>query len=403
MAQLITTFTGTATFRIADPQFTGPFFEALTLSLVFSADRKSVDMGVFPTIRKGPIPQAANDTITITKKAGGSGSFDMGSGAMQMPLTLHFDHSLPDIFFGDSDLPLVLTTGSTTSPTGAFTLAGTPLNPTTGIVTLVGASRFERGGLAPRDCSISITGTIVPSPFVTSPFVPVYAMGSPGTGIGGYDLGDPADRAFALDYNSNGKLDHLVLYRPGTGTMWIMRNSGGVFAPVYAMGSPGTGIGGYDLGDPADRAFAFDYNSSGKLDHLVLYRPGTGTLWIMRNNSGVFTPVYAMGSPGTGIGGYDLGDPADRAFAFDYNSSGKLDHLVLYRPNKGTMWILRNSGGTFAPIFDEGSPGVGIGGYDLGDPADRALAFDYNSSGKLDHLVLYRPGMGTIWILMNLI
>jgi hypothetical protein len=36
--------------------------------------------------------------------------------------------------------------------------------------------------------------------------------------------------------------------------------------------------GGYDLADRADRAFAFDYEGIGKLDHLVFYRPGTGDM-----------------------------------------------------------------------------------------------------------------------------
>lgn len=42
------------------------------------------------------------------------------------------------------------------------------------------------------------------------------------------------------------------------------------------------GIGGYDLKSPDDKVFAFDYDSSGKLDHLVLYTPGTGTIWILQ-------------------------------------------------------------------------------------------------------------------------
>jgi Zn-dependent metalloprotease len=54
------------------------------------------------------------------------------------------------------------------------------------------------------------------------------------------------------------------------------------FSPVYAQGDPGSGIGGYDLRSPADRVFAFDYDGSGKLDHLALYRPGTGTIWILK-------------------------------------------------------------------------------------------------------------------------
>jgi hypothetical protein len=112
------------------------------------------------------------------------------------------------------------------------------------------------------------------------------------------------------------------------------------FTPVYHQGDLGNGIGGFDLKSPADLAFAFDYDGSGKMDHLALYRPGTGTIWILKNVAGNFSPVYHQGDPGNGIGGYDLKSPADRAFAFDNNGSGKMDHLALYRPGTGTIWIL---------------------------------------------------------------
>ena len=233
------------------------------------------------------------------------------------------------------------------------------------------------------------------------PFSPIYHQGDPGSGIGGYDLKSTADLAFAFDYDHSGKLDHLVLYRPGTGTIWIIKNSNETFTAVYHQGDPGTGIGGYDLKSPADRVFAFDYDHSGKLDYLALYRPGTGTFWILKNTNGNFTPVYQQGDPGNGIGGYDLKSKADQAFAFDYDHSGKLDYLALYRPGTGTIWILKNTNGNFAPVYQQGDPGTGIGGYDLKSTADRAFAFDYDHSKKLDHLVLYRPGTGTIWILTN--
>ncbi|KAI5776924.1 hypothetical protein EDC01DRAFT_732758 [Geopyxis carbonaria] len=225
-------------------------------------------------------------------------------------------------------------------------------------------------------------------------FTPLYAQGDPGSGIGGYDLKSASDRAFAFDYTHSGKKDHIVLYRPGTGTLWILCNTAGTWSPVFAQGDPGAGIGGYDLRSPADRAFAFDFESSGLLDHIVLYRPGTGTVWILRNSGGSWAPVYAQGDPGNGIGGYDLKSPADRIFAFDYNKSGKRDHLVLYRPGSGIIWILRHyGGGAFGPVFTSAS---GIGGYDLRSPADRALAYD---DGK--GLVLYRPGTGAIFVLRH--
>jgi hypothetical protein len=111
------------------------------------------------------------------------------------------------------------------------------------------------------------------------------------------------------------------------------------------------GIGGYDLGAPEDQTFGFDYDGSGKLDHLVVYRPGTGTIWILKNSAGAFAPLYQQGDPGIGIGGYNLKSTADRAFAFDYDGGGKLDHLVLYRPGKSTISILRDSAGAFAATY----------------------------------------------------
>lgn len=237
---------------------------------------------------------------------------------------------------------------------------------------------------------------------IQSSYEPVFAQGDPGKGIGGYDLKSGADRVFAFDYDHSGKTDHLVLTRPGTGTLWILKKkSNGNFTPVFAQGDPGAGIGGYDLRSPADRVFAFDYDHSGKLDHIALYRPGTGTFWILKNDSGKFSAVFRQGDPGNGIGGYDLKSSKDLAFAFDYDHTGKQDHIVLYRPGTGTLWILKNENGAFRPVFQQGDPGQGIGGYDLRSDRDRAFAFDYDHSGNLDHIALYRPGTGTIWILRN--
>jgi hypothetical protein len=220
-------------------------------------------------------------------------------------------------------------------------------------------------------------------------FTPVYT----GMGIGGYDLFDDRDRGFAFDYTGNGRLDHLVFYRPGTETIWVLRNNAGTFEQANNGASI---LANYDLADNRDRAFPFDYNSSGNLDHLVLYRAGNGDCRIFRNNDTVFTPVYS----GMGIGGYDLFGNTDDGFAFDFNNVGKLDHLVFYRPGETYFWILRNTGGTFNSL--PGYNGSGVRGYDFADPRDRAFAFDYNSNGRLDNIVVYRPGTGRIWILNSL-
>lgn len=234
----------------------------------------------------------------------------------------------------------------------------------------------------------------------------VYEQGNSGNGIGGYDLKSDTDRILAFDYNHSGKNDHLVLTRAGTGIIWILKNTGGAFAPVYKQGDPvqgigGQGIGGFDLKSPTDKRFAFDYDHTGNLDHLFFYSPGTGIFAIVKHQNGNFSRVSRSGDPSNGIGGYDLKSPSDLAFAFDYDHTGKQDHIVLYRPGTGAITIVKNNNGTFQPVYRQGDLGRGIGGYDLKNVKDRAFAFDYDRSGYNDHIVFYRPGTGTIWIIKN--
>ena len=155
--------------------------------------------------------------------------------------------------------------------------------------------------------------------------------------------------------------------------------------------------------------FAYDYDGTGKLDHLVCYRPGTGTIWILKKTSDAdspdaFTPVYQQGDPGSGIGGYNLASPADRVFAYDYDGTGKLDHLVCYRPGTGAISILKkvnndNSPAAFTPVYN--NKRFGLGGYDLANWADRVIAYDYEGTGHPNSLVCYRPGTGAISIVKS--
>lgn len=208
-----------------------------------------------------------------------------------------------------------------------------------------------------------------------------------------------ADRSFAFDYDHSGKLDHIVLYHPGVGSIYILKNKNGTFDPVYLQGDPGVGIGGYSLNSSTDRIFAFDYDQSGKMDHLVLYNPGGNDCAILKNEKGIFSPVYQ--GAGVGIATYNFASKADRAFAFDNDHSGKMDHIAVYRPGTGTFWIIANTNGNFSAVYSQGDPGSGIGQYNLLGPYDSALAFDYDHSGKMDHIILYRPGSGIIWIIKH--
>ncbi len=245
-------------------------------------------------------------------------------------------------------------------------------------------------------------------------FTPAY-QGS--GGIGGYDLGDAADRIIAYDYGNTGHLDHLVCYRPGHGAVYIVKkasdaNRPDAFTSVYSQGQPGAstpggGIGGWDLTQPEDRIIAYDYEGSAHLNYLVCYRPGRGAIYIVKkvsdaDNLTAFSAVYTQADdgPGGGIGGYPLTDPADQIIAYDYEGSGHLNYLVCYRPGSGVVQILKkvsdaNRPDAFAPVYNQ----HGIGGYDLLDSADRILAYDYEGRGLLNYLVCYRPGSGFLWVL----
>jgi hypothetical protein len=223
-------------------------------------------------------------------------------------------------------------------------------------------------------------------------------------GLFDFDLKSPADRVFAFDFNSTGISDHLVLHRPSENVFFIVRKKDdGSFEAVPRLTGALTFV---PIIPYNPQAFAFDYDGSGKLDHLVLYCPGYQRILICKKkpeqecSSLMDFGLVQVYLSGDGIGGYDLKSPADRAFAFDYDGSGKLDHLVFYRPGKGSCFILKKKDdGKFEALYRQSDPGNGIGGYDLKSPADRAFAFDYDGSGKLDHLVLYRPGSGNLVVL----
>jgi len=122
-------------------------------------------------------------------------------------------------------------------------------------------------------------------------------------------------------------------------------------AGLSDVSSSQNGIGGYLTISNLDQMFALDYKSVGNLDHVVVYRSGSGIIWILENKNppdqaALYQPVYQEGDPtgtgmGQGISGCTLSSIADRMFAFDLEGSGKLDDLVVYRPGRATAGFFR--------------------------------------------------------------
>jgi hypothetical protein len=279
-------------------------------------------------------------------------------------------------------------------------------------------------------------------------------------GIGGFDLTSTRDRALAFDYRSTGRQDHLVFYRPGSGTATVLEKAVGRYDLRLMPGLASEDeiqSAGKDLIVVADvggvlrfRIFDREGQHRGyfkenlghdeflieeKVQMLGELRDRLRGLWpphvlarsekdsvisavatiFGRNVSSflgsdpdadrleVFTPVFGRGSS-DGIGDYDLSFPDDRAIAFDLESRGNLDHLVLYRPGTGMIHIKKFERvsaftRTIRHVFTSASGG--IGGYDLRSPNDQLVAFDYEGNGRLDHLVAYRAGQGICWVLRH--
>lgn len=255
-----------------------------------------------------------------------------------------------------------------------------------------------------RNSSVEVTNISASGPYMkmnvaVRAFVRVYKQGEPGParGIGGYDLSSSTGRVFAFNGDATFSLNQLVLYRPGSGICWVLENNGGSYTPTFKSSS---GIGGFDLRSSNDLALAFDYNTADyyreKADHLIFYRPGKGAIFILKRSGATYTAVYSQGQDGSGIGGYNLSSEHDRIISFDWNQTGKRDHLLIYRPGSGILWVIRNyhrlgPRGKFEPVFQTST---GVAGFDLANTSDLAFAFDYTGSQRQDHLALYRPGTG---------
>jgi hypothetical protein len=249
---------------------------------------------------------------------------------------------------------------------------------------------WQRGCLAVSDTREGATaarldnlGSWVQSITTLSGFTTTFASFA---GLGSYDLANTADQAVPYDYDHSGKQDHVVVYRPGSRYIAIQKhNADNTFSTVFTSTA---GIAGYDLAVSTDRIVPYDYEHSGKRDYLLIYRPGSKIAYVVKHNAGnSFAIVH---SSTNGIGGFDLATTADQIVAFDYEHTGRADYLLIYRPGQRIAWIIKhNADNTFSHVY---TSSAGIGSYDLAVATDRAVAYDFDHSGKADHLLFYRPG-----------
>ncbi|MFI2364595.1 S1 family peptidase [Promicromonospora sp. NPDC019610] len=205
---------------------------------------------------------------------------------------------------------------------------------------------------------------------------------------------DSRTRSTALDYDHDGFADDVLTYTPGTGNYVISIGEAGR-APIVAERG---GFSGLDLSNANDRIIAFDATSGQSPTSLLLYRPGAGKAVVAdRVNAPHLIESYASTPPTTnGLGGFDFMGAGDQAVAFDFEHSGKQDHLLMYRPGSNTVIVAKLDRGDGIDPDDDVYRQVyrsttGIGGYQL-TAADQIVALDFDHDGQQDELVIYRPG-----------
>jgi len=146
-ASLQATFKGKATVTTSSLLAPGPFHLDITMELKFTGSQ--VKITDFPPVQ-GTIPDTPFGSITVkmTKVGGGVGTHNNGS--IVLPITVKFDCNKD---FLDTVLSLTLKTSG----------AGSPVAPN-GDVTLVGSGTLSGGLPNGNQCSVTLKGTITPSP-----------------------------------------------------------------------------------------------------------------------------------------------------------------------------------------------------------------------------------------------
>ncbi|MEV6283344.1 trypsin-like serine protease [Kribbella sp. NPDC051770] len=213
-------------------------------------------------------------------------------------------------------------------------------------------------------------------------------------GIGGFDFHVAQDQVVAFDFDHSGREDHLLMYRPGSNIVIISKldfknpldPADDKYVAVFVST---TGIGGTALTNTADRIVPFDYDHDGQLDELAVYRPGGAQLTVITHGQGSsFSTAYS--TP------WSILSADARLLAYDYDRDGKSDDLMAYRVGSNQVSVItKGTGAAFTdklPITSGALPGYTL------TAADRLVAFDYDHTGKADDLFVQRVGASTLTI-----
>lgn len=151
----------------------------------------------------------------------------------------------------------------------------------------------------------------------------------------------------------------LAVWRPSTGTWWVMGGAGDSQPATQAWGLS------------SDRPVPGDYDGDRKTDFSI-FRPASGEWYVLQSSDNTWAPVTPWGLS------------SDRCVPADYDGDGKTDRAV-WRGSDGTWYIVRSSDQqTVHRVF--------------GAPGDLPLPGDYDGDGRAD-VSVWRDSNRTVYSL----